>query len=556
MTSGRLLSLLAAWLLLASAAHAQDDAGHDRLVPRAPDGAAGKAMCEFCHAPHVAGPSQALWSDAPGVTYRLYESSTLQASLDQPTGASRLCLSCHDGTTALSTFPDRLGGQPSSRVAGRSLLGTDLSDDHPISFTYDAALAARNGHLAEPALLPRAVALDEARQLQCTTCHNPHGSGFEQALVEDPRFSQLCLRCHRLDGWSSSAHATSPATWPRRGIVSSSSSETRTVAENGCSSCHRSHSAERPEWLLRSRTEEKNCLVCHDGSLASSDIERESKKLSAHPFEQTEWLHTPVENFTLMERHVTCTDCHDPHGVAASLVRSTAPTLPPALRGARGINVSGTRVTPAALEYEVCFACHGLTEQPKATLIRQDHVTNVRLETDPANASYHPVVAPGKNHDVSGFEPGYTTASTLYCTDCHNSDTPASVGGVRGPHGSMYEPILEREYQMTDPSPESFQAYALCYKCHNRASLLSDQGGFPHRRHVVELQTSCAACHDAHGSRRQTRLINFMTTGKSGNAVVSPSSAGRLEFEDLGRFAGRCFLSCHGSDHNPKTYPR
>lgn len=553
MAASRTLLVLASWLALVAPVAGQARAPHDLTVSRGANAADAPALCDFCHAPHNDQPSQALWSrELQGVTYKLYESSTLRASLNQPTGVSRLCLSCHDGTVALPAIGDG-NGKP-ARIAGKALLGTDLSDDHPISFTYDAALAARNGELVDPRLLPQSIGLDQDGQLQCTACHEPHASSFRRSLVIDDRFSQLCVSCHQIRGWAASVHARSSSTWKGVGPDPAPSSELKTVAERGCGSCHSLHSAPRPEWLLHSGAEEKNCFTCHNGSLASKDLERDFRKFSAHPVEQTEWIHRPREDPLLMQRHVTCDDCHNPHTVEPGRGRLAAPSPPGALRGVKGASASGARLGEASFEYEVCYACHGLAEQARAAATRQDHVTNVRLELDPSNESYHPVVAPGRNHDVTGFEGGYNASSMIYCVDCHASDSAISSAGTRGPHGSIYEPILEREYQMADPSPESFQAYALCYKCHDRAALLSDRGGFPHRRHVVELQTSCAVCHDAHGSRRNGRLINFMTRGKTGTVVVSSSSGGTLAFEELGRNGGRCFLTCHGSDHNPKSY--
>ena len=62
-------------------------------------------VCAYCHTPHNADPNIALWNrDLPAVTYQLYASSTLQAALDQPTGSSRLCLSCHDGILAMGNL--------------------------------------------------------------------------------------------------------------------------------------------------------------------------------------------------------------------------------------------------------------------------------------------------------------------------------------------------------------------------------------------------------------------------------------------------------------------
>ena len=59
-------------------------------------------ICVFCHTPHNARPDiPYLWNrQDPAGPYIPYYSSTLKASVGQPTGTSRLCLSCHDGTIA------------------------------------------------------------------------------------------------------------------------------------------------------------------------------------------------------------------------------------------------------------------------------------------------------------------------------------------------------------------------------------------------------------------------------------------------------------------------
>jgi len=224
------------------------------------------------------------------------------------------------------------------------------------------------------------------------------------------------------------------------------------------------------------------------------------------------------------------------------------------MRGVKGVDISGMPTAEASFEYEVCFGCHGLSEQQHTSVARVDSTTNARLEFDPVNASFHPVASPGRNTDIPGLIDGHGPASMIYCGDCHGSDEAGARGGVGGPHGSVYEPMLAREYQTLDPYPESVQGYALCYRCHDRNTLLADRGGFPHRRHVVELAASCATCHDAHGSRDNTHLINFMTRDRDGRGVVAPSGSGLLEFQDLGRFAGQCSLTCHGADHDPLVY--
>ncbi len=516
-------------------------------------------LCVFCHTPHNANPTRALWNRGfSGLTYTLYQSSTLEASLSQPTGSSRLCLSCHDGVLALGNLRVAPKGSQFTLgpLTGKDSLGTDLSDDHPISFVYDSTLALRRGQLADPATLPQTVLLDNTRQLQCTACHDPHEDRQPKFMRMDNRYGALCTACHRLRNWGDSTHATSGATSKGTGPSPWPDGAFPTVGENACVNCHRSHSAGHPQRLLAQSVEPANCTVCHNGVVSDKNIESEFLKPSRHPVESSQWTHDPKEEPTLMARHVTCIDCHNPHAVTSTT--ALAPTASGRLRGVRGVTSGGGRIDEANNEYEVCYKCHGLKEPGTSGVLRQDNTRNIRLKMDANNPSYHPVTALGRNATIIGLEPGYTASSMILCTDCHNnSDWTPNGLSPRGPHGSWYEPILEREFQIGDPATESFSSYALCYKCHNRTSLLTDiPGRFPHNAHVVVQNTSCAVCHDTHGARQNTRLINFMLRAKVGNTVVSPSLNGRLEFvpDPLQPGRGNCSLSCHGSEHNARPY--
>lgn len=232
----------------------------------------GTGSCVFCHTPHNARPTRALWNrELPPVTYKLYQSSTMQAQVTQPNGSSKLCLSCHDGITALSSV--RVVGSGSisqmAPIRGRASLGVDLSDDHPVSFIYNAALALKKGDLVDPAALPRTVPLDNEKRMQCTSCHDPHDDRGGKFLRMDDRFGGGCTTCHRDHNWRSSSHATSMMTWragkaempwPKDGYS--------TMAENACLSCHRVHAAPHPQRLLAQSMELKNCTICHNGLLA------------------------------------------------------------------------------------------------------------------------------------------------------------------------------------------------------------------------------------------------------------------------------------------------
>ncbi|MEF9438350.1 MAG: hypothetical protein L0922_06295, partial [Candidatus Mariimomonas ferrooxydans] len=142
--------------------------------------AKGETLCIFCHTPHnTIRNVPYLWNRKDSTAnYIPYQSSTLYATVGQPTGTSKLCLSCHDGTIALGAVISKLQEIPFAAgirfiPKGPAMLGTDLSDDHPVSFVYDTALAASNPELADPSTLPSEVKLDKHGQLQCTACHDP-----------------------------------------------------------------------------------------------------------------------------------------------------------------------------------------------------------------------------------------------------------------------------------------------------------------------------------------------------------------------------------------------
>ena len=69
-------------------------------------------VCVFCHTPHNAQPyaEAPLWNRAPQTTdnYTMYNSPNYALKVNlppiRPTGASRICLSCHDGTLALNSY--------------------------------------------------------------------------------------------------------------------------------------------------------------------------------------------------------------------------------------------------------------------------------------------------------------------------------------------------------------------------------------------------------------------------------------------------------------------
>ncbi|MCK5196170.1 MAG: hypothetical protein KAQ71_20320, partial [Desulfobulbaceae bacterium] len=524
-------------------------------------------ICIFSHTPHNATPFTPLWNKKlEPKTYTLYQSSTLSASPQQPSGPTRLCLSCHDGTIALGDVLQPAEGiQMTMEITAnrRSYIGTNISDDHPVSFNYYEALP--NPELAQT--IPIGLRTYGDGNIHCTTCHDPHDDTYGKFLVMGNSFSALCTTCHNnVAGWSGSSHATSSTMWISPKL------KQQTVAEHGCSSCHVPHRAGGPKRLLRYLEEEKNCYSCHDGNGAIFDIKSQFRKISHHPIEATTIditgnSHDPAENVSFLQGHVECVDCHNPH--AANGVQAEAPNASGRLDLVSGKDRTSAVVYPITYEYELCFKCHGDSSNSVPIVTRWSNENNTIREFDPANPSYHPVIAIGQNSDMPSFpsadEPELTATSMISCVDCHDSNDTSELGkgGPRGPHGSIFRPILRQRYDTMDNMLESEFAYALCYRCHERTNLFDNiNGSFifidqpvnssGHKKHVVEEHAPCSTCHDPHGVQfdgngDHSHLINFAV------GIVSPYPGNAFPlFQDDGDRAGSCVLVCHGATHHPE----
>lgn len=518
-------------------------------------------ICVFCHTPHNARKDiKFSWNrEQSPANYIPYTSSTLYASPGQPTGTSKLCLSCHDGTIALGALHSKrqnvqFAGTSIMPPSSKGRLGTDLRDDHPISFDYSESLSMGNDELVPSSSLPLQVKLDEHNELQCTSCHDAHDDTFGKFLVMSNMYSALCTSCHDKKGWSMSSHSTSAATWNGRHPDPWPTAEYDTVSQNGCANCHQQHSGGGNQRLLINNIEENNCLQCHNGNVSQFDVEQDLNKPYSHPVDMMSGIHDPTEKYDgSVQNHVECEDCHNPHFANSS--ENSPPEVSGRNAGVSGITSSGAFVENASFQYEICYKCHGdmnnnVIGQPD--IQRQFTLVNTRQEFALTNASFHPVEGRKfqNTSDVPSLLSPYREdlSLTVYCTDCHGSES-----GTRGPHGSNNMGLLSAEYSMLNDSfgrNYNRNDYALCYKCHDENYFVNDNvGNFPfHGTHVNnrnshQNNTSCSACHDGHSGIDNTHLINFDLS------VVQPLN-GLIEWQDNGQQAGNCTLVCHGVAHS------
>ncbi|MEQ1837719.1 MAG: hypothetical protein ABL858_05195 [Candidatus Nitrotoga sp.] len=316
---------------------------------------AATQICVFCHNPHGTTvdpndgnrPVGPIWNRKLGGPYQTYTSKSMdsvvilgQPQLEQPGGSSKLCLSCHDGTLAIGNVNVANGISERNGLPGQNIalnidgvrqtdgsfmregagattgftrrLGTDLTNDHPISITFNAAQAARDGELrpltpdanqrwpdnATPVVGVRTAASHpkikletppgggaQSAQVQCATCHDPHIRESDPALgnqkflrlnrfQEAPPAAQfnetndiICLACHdrNLEGqanvagpWSFSSHAKAQsatsvykpsATMPA--IAQREFPEGLPIWKAACLNCHDTHTVTGSRRILR-----------------------------------------------------------------------------------------------------------------------------------------------------------------------------------------------------------------------------------------------------------------------------------------------------------------
>jgi len=194
-----------ALLLVSGAVNAQTITGtlHD-LGNYLGNASADGKICVFCHTPHNATtvtPAPPLWNKVQTASvFTIYASPTIDNPTGQPEGTSLACLTCHDGTLAMDAMINPPSGYvpDNLQMGGDNNLGTNLSNDHPISIGYSLA---SDPDFVAPTTVVNTLPLfsgtqDASYQVECGSCHNVHDDTINPFLRIDNANSALCLTCH------------------------------------------------------------------------------------------------------------------------------------------------------------------------------------------------------------------------------------------------------------------------------------------------------------------------------------------------------------------------
>lgn len=184
-------------------------------------------------------------------------------------------------------------------------------------------------------------------------------------------------------------------------------------------------------------------------------------------------------------------------------------------------NGSYTMVQEATYEYEICFKCHAATDASTNTMrywnvtsvsLGAARWTNVGLEFNPNNPSYHPVIQPlpstgNRRLNSAALTGGWAPGEVMSCSDCHGRDTGTSAT-AQGPHGSTVKWLLTGTYQnwpftsasangtasggtlLSGTGTTTVPANNFCFNCHTWAA-----GGYGHTKSAGGHNKPCVNCH-------------------------------------------------------------
>jgi predicted CXXCH cytochrome family protein len=179
-------------------------------------GWADNQICKPCHTPHNAMTvdingygTDRLWNHSLPAQSQVYNTNEGDLTRDDALDAkSMLCMGCHDGTVALDSFGGVNGG---TFIFGNALIGTNLTNDHPIGAAavwdpahegtrYNPRLTWENSTIGGDKMgrLQDMLVNGEVESvISCITCHEPHRRGGNDFLTRvDNTGSAMCLACH------------------------------------------------------------------------------------------------------------------------------------------------------------------------------------------------------------------------------------------------------------------------------------------------------------------------------------------------------------------------
>jgi len=361
------------------------------------------------------------------------------------------------------------------------------------------------------------VYIDQASNgsVECTTCHDPHIRGnenntlngqsvnikflrlnrFQKAAGTDGSFSIdsdiNCIACHDKAGWAGSIHVNSTSGVQQ---YDDTAADNRDFPHNiqmwqaSCLNCHKPHTS-GAGWLLASEDDgtgtssatEQTCLSCHGSSstiLAAGEQVANIEKVmlsgnahgdsgnndqSKHSIHSGNFDETGDE-LNGVNRHVTCTDCHNPHRMIKNSDYDAIAT---------GVDTQSTHL-------------HGGDNE-------------------------HSNKASGALRGVMGVEPDYTSVGDTFAP----FDTSLQYSGAPSTTGETDNVLVGDPSEETDDTKLVSKEYQVCLKCH------SAYGSTIASPNTKDLALEFQPANDDRGANHNSWHPVIGATGRSGISVVN-----------------------------------
>ena len=231
-------------------------------------------ICVFCHTPHASNTAvkAPLWNKpvAAGTSYTTYTtatSATIEGSVDM-SGISLACLSCHDGTQAMDTMINKPGSggynASGSAISGGvwtgarqsggamtnagefiSMLGTDLTNDHPVGIQYCGGGVSTGGASTTAA--------------SSGSCRDGDFNAPQNGLIGGHRAWWVDTSV----GTSGTRQKTDMILYARAPTLAGDATSGQFQPFVECASCHDPHT-ENATFLRVPNTQSAVCLACHN----------------------------------------------------------------------------------------------------------------------------------------------------------------------------------------------------------------------------------------------------------------------------------------------------
>lgn len=210
---------LAVWALAPSSSMATISGTDHDLSSNAPGG----QICVTCHTPHHAPNTKLLWNHTLSANNFSWSDATetsggttLPTNIQSWSGSTKLCLSCHDGTVEIGNTYEPSTIWDNTKITGDHQIATssgDLKGNHPVAVpypfnqaqnTYNGITTGANVEVDEFVATPTNVKIftdpsasaPNNHGIECASCHDPHGTDYDDFLRDDLVGSALCLDCH------------------------------------------------------------------------------------------------------------------------------------------------------------------------------------------------------------------------------------------------------------------------------------------------------------------------------------------------------------------------